>query len=180
MGGQLRRRVTIIPLNKIVDPSIRPQTVQQAQRVKPAGGEVHSALEIVGCQAEVEKAMRYVFGGFLVCDTPETAKQVSFHPNVRVRSVTKDGDLYDPAGTITGGSAPKGGNILAKLQELSTLEKSLQKNQKEFEHARGQLEKMRAAASQYTAIEGELKCKEHECALIEERISRSEHHATET
>ena len=30
----------------------------------------------------------------------------------------QEGDLYDPAGTITGGSAPKGGNTLMKLQEL--------------------------------------------------------------
>merc|ERR1712232_529204 len=159
MGGQLRRRVTIIPLNKIMDPSIPDRVVRQARNVMPAGGDLHLAYEIIGFDHEVQRAMKYVFGGSLVCDTPETAKQVTFHPQVRVRSVTKDGDLYDPSGTITGGSAPKGGNILMKLQELSNLEKSLLKNQKEFEQARGQVEKMRAAASQYTAIEGELKCK---------------------
>ena len=77
-------------------------------------------------------AMKFVFGPYMVCDTPETAKQITFHPNVRVKTVTKDvslrferccmgqeGDLYDPAGTITGGSAPRGGNLLMKLQELS-------------------------------------------------------------
>lgn len=123
--------------------------------------------------------MRYVFGGHLVCDTPETAKQVSFHPNVRVRSVTKDGDVYDPAGTITGGSAPKGGNILAKLQELAQLEQQLQTHQQEYQRARAQLERMRSAATQFNDVERELKCKEHELELIEERINRSEHHAAE-
>ena len=63
--------------------------------------------------------MKFVFGPYMVCDTPETAKQITFHPNVRVKTVTKEGDLYDPAGTITGGSAPRGGNLLMKLQELS-------------------------------------------------------------
>mmetsp|Transcript_50030 Transcript_50030/g.160046 ORF Transcript_50030/g.160046 Transcript_50030/m.160046 type:complete len:1214 (-) Transcript_50030:205-3846(-) len=177
--GQLRRRVTIIPLNKIVDPTIPQHTVKQARRVMPSGGELHCALEIIGFQREVESAMRYVFGGMLVCDTPETAKQVSFHPNVRVKSVTKEGDLYDPAGTITGGSAPKGGNILMKLQELSNLEQQVQKQRQDFEKIRGQLERSRAAASQYESVERDLKCKEHEVALIEERISRSEHHAAE-
>mmetsp|Transcript_26122 Transcript_26122/g.75411 ORF Transcript_26122/g.75411 Transcript_26122/m.75411 type:complete len:1203 (-) Transcript_26122:61-3669(-) len=177
--GQLRRRVTIIPLNKIVDPTIHPQTVRQAKRVMPEGADVHCALEIIGFQKEVESAMKYVFGGYLVCDTPETAKQVSFHPNVRVRSVTKDGDLYDPAGTITGGSAPKGGNILMQLQEVSNLEQQVQQSTRDLEKARAQVEKMKSLASQYGALEHELKCKEHEHALIEERITRSEHHAAE-
>merc|ERR1719150_1296987 len=123
--------------------------------------------------------MKYVFGGFLVCDTPETAKQVTFHPNVRVRSVTKDGDLYDPAGTITGGSAPKGGNILMRLQELAELEKQVQMQQREYEHAKGKLVHHQASAEQYYAVEQELKCKEHEHALIEDRISRSAHYAAE-
>merc|ERR1719210_3267901 len=119
----------------------------------PEGGELHCALEIIGFQGEVESAMKYVFGGFLVCDTPETAKQVSFHPNVRVRSVTKDGDVYDPAGTITGGSAPKGGNILMRLQELAQLEQQVYQQKQEFDKARAQLEKMKSAASQYSSVE---------------------------
>merc|ERR1719210_1510644 len=110
----------------------------------PEGGELHCALEIIGFQGEVESAMKYVFGGFLVCDTPETAKQVSFHPNVRVRSVTKDGDLYDPAGTITGGSAPKGGNILMKLQELAELEQQVKKQQWDYDQVSMQMQQMKA------------------------------------
>jgi len=177
--GQLRRRVTIIPLNKIADPTIAAATVKQARRIMPSGGELHCALEIIGFQKEVENAMRYVFGGHLVCDTSETAKQVSFHPNVRVRSVTKDGDVYDPAGTITGGSAPKGGNILMKLQELAEAEHQVQKHRDAFDKVRSQLERMQSSASDYSGVERELKCKEHEFQLIEERINRSEHHAAE-
>merc|ERR1712087_395348 len=78
-----------------------------------------------------------------------------------------------------GGSAPKGGNILMKLQELSNLEAEMQKQQKQHQQTHSQLERMKAAASQHANLENDLKCKEHECALIEERISRSEHHAAE-
>mmetsp|Transcript_798 Transcript_798/g.2239 ORF Transcript_798/g.2239 Transcript_798/m.2239 type:complete len:1225 (-) Transcript_798:393-4067(-) len=177
-NGQLRRRVTIIPLNKIVDPTVAPGVVRQAKSIA-SGADLHLALEIIGFQKQVESAMKYVFGGYLVCDTPETAKQVTFHPNVRVRSVTKDGDLYDPAGTITGGSAPKGGNILMRLQELAELEKQVEQHQVELSSTRGQMEGMRSSASQYGALEQELKCKQHEFALIEDRISRSASHAAE-
>jgi len=177
--GQLRRRVTIIPLNKIVDPTIKPQIVRQAREIMPEGGETHLALEIIGCDKEVQSAMKYVFGSFLVCDSPETAKKVTFHPNVRVRSVTKDGDLYDPAGMITGGSAPRGGGILLKLQELQQLEGHIEKQQAEYAQATAQLERMRSAASHYNGLDRDFKCKQHELALIQDRIQGSEHHVAE-
>lgn len=38
--------------------------------------------------------------------------------------LSQEGDLYDPAGTVTGGSAPKSGNTLMKLQELLGISES--------------------------------------------------------
>jgi len=177
--GQLRRRVTIIPLNKIADQSIPDNVVREARKVAPSGGEVHSALQIVGYNKEVQTAMKYVFGGHLLCNTPECAKLVTFHPNVRVRTVTKDGDKYDPAGTISGGSAPSGGGILSKLEELSRLEEQVQKQQQEYEQLQKELQKMQTVSGKYDAFEREVKCKEHEYSLIEERINSSEHHVAE-
>eukprot|EP00929_Paragymnodinium_shiwhaense_P006643 TRINITY_DN11047_c0_g1_i1.p1 TRINITY_DN11047_c0_g1~~TRINITY_DN11047_c0_g1_i1.p1 ORF type:complete len:1201 (+),score=447.04 TRINITY_DN11047_c0_g1_i1:84-3686(+) len=178
--GQLRRRVTIIPLNKIVDPTIPQNVVRQARNIVPRGGDCHLAYEIIGCDREVQSAMKYVFGGYIVCDTPETAKQVTFHPNVRVRTVTKEGDLYDPAGTITGGSAPKGGNILMKLQELTDAEQQVYQQRLAYDKMKQQLEASQANWSKFDAMERDLKCKEHELALITERINNSEHHVAET
>jgi len=177
--GQLKRRVTIVPLNKISDPSIRPQIVRQAREIIPQGADLNLALEIIGFDKDVHSAMKYVFGGSLVCDTPETAKKVTFHPNVRVRSVTKEGDVYDPSGTLTGGSAPRSGGILLKLQELAELEKQVYTQQQAYEQSWKQVEKMKSIAAQYNTIERELKCKEHELALIDDRIGHSEHHTTE-
>nr|AGU69477.1 structure maintenance of chromosomes 2 [Crypthecodinium cohnii] len=177
--GQLKRRVTIIPLNKIVDHCIKDGVVRQAKSVMPQGGDLHLAMEIVGFDKDVQSAMKFVFGGFLVCDTPETAKQVTFHPNVRVRSVTKDGDLYDPAGTITGGSAPRGGNLLMRLQELADCEKQVHSQRQEYEQINLEMRKMQAASEKYFSVERDLQCKDHELKLIEERISRSEHFGAE-
>jgi len=98
-------------------------------------------------------------GGFLVCDTPETAKKVTFHPNVKVRSVTNDRDPYDPMRTLSGGSAPKGGGLLVKLQELGQLEQQLAGQQLECAKVQAQLQGMRVAALKYTNIEQDLKCK---------------------
>lgn len=178
--GQLRKRVTIIPLNKIQDYSLPDQVVRQARNVMPQGGEVHTALEIIGFERQVQSAMKFVFGGSLVCDTPETAKKVTFHPNVRVRSVTKEGDVYDPAGTITGGSAPKGNSsVLIRLTELAELEEKVRQQKWELQEAQKKLQKDQEAAQWYQSLQRELDCKEHELKNMEERINHSEHHAAE-
>src|SRR3984957_21167015 len=67
----------------------------------------------------VANAMTYVFGETLICDDAASAKLATFSPQVGgVRSVTLDGDVYDPSGTLSGGSAPSSSGTLVKVQEL--------------------------------------------------------------
>lgn len=43
-----------------------------------------------------------------------------------MKCVTHDGDLFDPSGTLTGGSRATGASVLAKLHALSEAEAHLQ------------------------------------------------------
>lgn len=43
-----------------------------------------------------------------------------------MKCVTYDGDLFDPAGTLTGGSRPTGASVLAKLHMLAEAETQMQ------------------------------------------------------
>merc|ERR550514_1218438 len=74
--GCMRKRVTLIPLNKIDTRITGDAQVQKAKQIVPANeGEVFHALEVVGSSKDVENAMKYVFGNVLVADSPDTAKQ---------------------------------------------------------------------------------------------------------
>lgn len=64
---------------------------------------VHTALSLVGYESELRKAMEYVFGTTLVCDTLDNAKKVAFDKGVSTKTVTLGGDVFDPQGTLTGG-----------------------------------------------------------------------------
>ena len=64
---------------------------------------VHTALSLVGYEADLRKAMEYVFGSTLVCDTLENAKCVAFDKRVMTKTVTLGGDVFDPQGTLSGG-----------------------------------------------------------------------------
>jgi structural maintenance of chromosome 2 len=55
-----------------------------------------------------------------------SAKAVAFHRDVMTKCVTHDGDLFDPSGTLTGGSRSSGASVLAKLHALSEAEAHLQ------------------------------------------------------
>ena len=64
---------------------------------------MHTALSLVGYEHELVRAMEFVFGNAFVCSDMETAKRVTFNESILKKSVTLDGDSFDPAGTLTGG-----------------------------------------------------------------------------
>ena len=65
-NGKLRKRVTIIPLNKIAAFKASALKIGTAQNLAP--GKVDLALSLVGYDEEVVAAMEYVFGSTLVCE----------------------------------------------------------------------------------------------------------------
>lgn len=66
---------------------------------------VHTALSLVGYESDLRKAMEYVFGSTLVCDTLDNAKKVAFDKQVMTKTVTLGGDIFDPQGTLSGGES---------------------------------------------------------------------------
>ena len=51
---------------------------------------------------------------------------MAFHRDVMMKCVTHDGDLFDPSGTLTGGSRATGASVLAKLHQLAEAEADLE------------------------------------------------------
>ena len=132
--GQLQKRITIIPLNKIAKRHLKQEIISQAKSLVNDANDVDVALSLVGYKAEVEAAIKYVFGTTLIVKDNTIAELVTFNPKVRTRSVTLQGDIYDPAGTLTGGSSKKDANIsmLQQLQQLLSIESSLKEKKRLF------------------------------------------------
>ena len=101
-NGQLKRRYTIIPLNKISAHPIQPDVVKRAENVVGKNN-AHTALSLIGYEPQLKAAMEFVFGNAFVCRDMTTAKKVTFDERIMKKSVTLDGDSFDPAGTLTGG-----------------------------------------------------------------------------
>ncbi|KZT64707.1 hypothetical protein DAEQUDRAFT_599662 [Daedalea quercina L-15889] len=139
-----------------------------------APGKVRLAMELVGYPDEVANAMAFVFGNTLICDDAESAKLVTFSREIGgVRSVTLDGDVYDPSGTLSGGSAPSGNGTLIKVQELLEVEGKLGEARGRLQVLEQQEQRDRAGRERWRGLVRELEIKEHEMRLLEEQLSGS-------
>ncbi|PMD23152.1 RecF/RecN/SMC protein [Hyaloscypha hepaticicola] len=167
-NGKLRKRVTIIPLNKIAAFRASAEKIGAAQKIAP--GKVDLALSLIGYDDEVSTAMDYVFGNTLICADAATAKRVTFDPAVRMKSITLEGDSYDPSGTLSGGSSPNSSGVLVTLQKLNELTKELGVQEKALADLQATIAREKKKLDQAKKIKQELDLKSHEIKLTEEQI----------
>ena len=168
-NGKLRKRVTIIPLNKIASFRASAEKIAAAKNIAP--GKVDLALSLIGYDDEIAAAMQYVFGSTLICQDADTAKRVTFDPSVRMKSVTLEGDVYDPSGTLSGGSAPNSSGVLLVMQKLNQVMSELNENERALHHLRDTMAKEKMKMEAARAIKQELDLRIHEIKLTEEQIN---------
>ncbi|NXB94785.1 SMC2 protein, partial [Vidua chalybeata] len=184
--GELKHRYTIIPLNKISARCVQEDIVKLAQSL--AGhANLHLALSLIGYESELQKAMEYVFGTTLVCNNMDNAKKVTFDKRIMTRSVTLDGDVFDPQGTLHGGNcwfysyntnniaAP----ILSKLQEMKDVEIELKKKESELGAVENELASLKTVAERYQQLKQQWEMKSEEAELLHKRLCQSAYHKQE-
>jgi len=175
-NGKLKRRVTIIPLNKISRNCVPQDKIRRAEEIAGReGGKVWLALELVGYDQEVQAAMENVFGTSLVCDRMDLAKVIAFDQRVRTKVVTLDGDSFEPAGTLTGGSRSGLGTLLQSLQQLSDANQELGARRERLRFVDHRLESISTVSRDFGDLRSQLELKEHALVMLEERVGNSQH-----
>ncbi|CUM67537.1 uncharacterized protein PRCAT00005237001 [Priceomyces carsonii] len=169
--GQLRKRVTIIPLDKISAHTISEKSVNYAKKLKP--NKVDLALNMIDFEDELTKAMQYIFGTTFICNDPETAKVVTFDPNIRARSITLEGDVYDPEGNLSGGSRKNNSSILITMQKYNNLSKQIEKLEIELTQVRASLHSFEALGAKTKASRNQLELLKHESELLARKLDNS-------
>ena len=134
---------------------------------------MRTALSLVGYADDVSRAIAYIFGDTLICDDANTAKAVTFSRDVGVRSVTFEGDVYDPTGTLSGGAAPNSSKILVQVQDLITVEHRLRDAQTRLNAITQHEEESRDQRARWKGLGRELEIKRHEMNLLQEQVEGS-------
>ena len=183
--------VTMIPNNKIMSKQIPADKLRLIEDISK--GEARLALDLIKFKEELLPAMRFVFGNIFVCSTSEVASKIAFADNIRVKCVNLDGDIFDPSGTLTGGSSVRGESILKKVVELTAIQNKIanerkgileakndlegrRENQKRLNELASRLDNVRRQASEFDkeSISAKIKEIENEITKTSEIIKKNE------
>ncbi|XP_069818235.1 structural maintenance of chromosomes protein 2 isoform X2 [Dendropsophus ebraccatus] len=173
--GELKRRLTIIPLNKISVRRIGDDTINVAKNLVGADN-VHLALTLVGYESELQKAMEFVFGTTLVCDTLDNAKKVTFDKRVSTKTVTLGGDIFDPQGTLSGGARSQAPSVLSKVQEIKDVQDELRAKEAELQTVEKELASLKNTAERYRQLKQQWEMKSEEADLLQTKLQQSSYH----
>jgi structural maintenance of chromosome 2 len=117
--------------------------------------------------------MSFVFGSAFVCPDPNTAKTVCFNANIKMKTVTLEGDVYNPSGSLEGGSAPANSDVLVKVKRLHDLERHLKTAQSKLAAVEKQWTDLQARQTEKVQLQNQLDLKKHEVAELEARMADS-------
>ncbi|XP_023608995.1 structural maintenance of chromosomes protein 2 [Myotis lucifugus] len=173
--GELKRRYTIIPLNKISATCIAPETLRVAQNLVGPNN-VHVALSLVEYKPELQKAMEFVFGTTFVCDNMDNAKKVAFDKRIMTRTVTRGGEVFDPHGTLSGGARSQAASILTKFQELKDVQDKLRIKENELQALEEELAGLKNTAEKYRKLKQQWEMKTEEADLLQTKLQQSSYH----
>lgn len=147
-------------------------------------GIIGIASDLVKYNKKYEQIILNLLGRTVIVDNMDTAIGVSKQNNYAFRIVTKDGDLINPSGAITGGSiSKKTVNILGRGKEIEKLEKEiknikykiekLQNEKNEFEESiEGILELSNNLEKQLQEIEINYATEKQKVVSIDENIEK--------
>ncbi|XP_056265263.1 structural maintenance of chromosomes protein 2 [Pseudoliparis swirei] len=173
--GELQRRYTIIPLNKISAKTLSDRVVNTAKSLVGENN-VHAALSLVGYESDLRKAMEYVFGSTLVCDTLDNAKKVAFDKQVMTKTVTLGGDIFDPQGTLSGGARSQSASVLSSLQELKEVRDNLSDREAQLQDIERQLASLKGTAEKYRQLKHQYELKVEEEQILQAKVQQSSYH----
>ena len=130
-------------------------------------------MELVGFEEDVRKAMEYTFGNVIICDTSDIAKEIAFDRKIRNRTVTLEGDSFDPSGIMTGGARNAIGSLLSRITDLSVAKDTLSTHLKELHEIEKILTKLDVQNLRVRDIENDLELKKHAFKMCEEKLADS-------
>ena len=166
--GRLKRRVTLIPLNKIRAKITERSKVQIAKQIGPH--KVDLALDLIKYNEDSKKAMEYIFGNRLICEDPETAKNVTFNHQVHTGSVTLDGDYYDPEGRLSGGSRKSGSFTLKKFMEFRELKQKINAFTQKLNQILVLLKQQSMLSNQTQPIQHDMQVTQYQIDVLEKKL----------
>ena len=97
----------------------------------------------------------------------EVARKVTFNPAIRARTVTVEGDVFEPSGIVEGGSRRRGAPVLSLLAKANRVRGELEAKERELDASSRELSEMRKRAEKYRSAKSALELALHNLEVLE-------------
>ena len=97
----------------------------------------------------------------------EVARKVTFNPAIRARTVTVEGDVFEPSGIVEGGSRRRGAPVLSLLSKANRVRGELDAKERELDASSRELSEMRKRAEKYRSAKSALELALHNLEVLE-------------
>ncbi|MBR6350812.1 MAG: chromosome segregation protein SMC [Firmicutes bacterium] len=173
-------RLTFLPVD-----TLRAQRFETDKKIASSAGYLGRASELVSCRGGYENVIDYMLGRVIFVDDLDNAVRMSRINDGGWRFVTKEGEVINAAGAITGGSLKNNtANILTRKAEIDRLAEKLAAAEKSIKAAEKRSEdtgnSIASAEAERASLAAELRRAETELAVIErekERLAEAERDA---
>uniref|UniRef100_A0A8C9GH40 Structural maintenance of chromosomes protein 2-like n=1 Tax=Piliocolobus tephrosceles TaxID=591936 RepID=A0A8C9GH40_9PRIM len=105
------KRVTLLPLDDcIISRDLNERHIQECRTSIGLNSNDNSNvmyfLDIMEYEHKLEKLVKYLFNGTIICSNVELCKKITFNANKRLAfpTITLEGDKFDASGSMSGGS----------------------------------------------------------------------------
>jgi len=181
--GDLKKRVTFVPLNRITSNLIPKGKIEAARRELGDPQAIFLAKDLVNYNAsKYETLMNYVFGSTIICANSTIAQRVAFDEKLGLQAmaITLDGDVYNPAGILSGGDrggVNRGPTLLEIVSQMNQLEENIRQNNS---NNRQELNKLEKDFVQYQNLQQQIDTLTSEIKLFELKLGQNDEHRIET
>ncbi|CAF5037519.1 unnamed protein product, partial [Rotaria sp. Silwood1] len=177
--GDLRKRITFVPLNRITSNLIPKNKIESARRELGDSNSIFLAKDLVNYdRSKYETLMNYVFGSTIICSTSAIAQRVAFDEKLGLNAmaITLDGDIYNPAGILSGGDRSgtnRGPTLLEIVGEMNQLEENIRQYNS---NNRQELTKLERDYVQYQNLQQQIDSLTNEIQLLELKLAQNDEH----
>lgn len=138
-------RATFLPIT-----SLRPSLFNEPG-LRECEGFIGLANELIKYDTRYETVFRWLLGRTAVCEDLDSAVAIAKKFNYRFKTVSLDGQVVNPGGSLTGGSAAKNAGTLSRADDIVKLKNEAERLDKENERLSEELKKAESAKAEVEA-----------------------------
>ncbi|SCP03297.1 structural maintenance of chromosomes protein 2, putative [Plasmodium malariae] len=176
------RRVTLLPLEDcIVSRDLNEKSVEECRKF--VGLDAHDKkeviyfLDIMEYDKKLEKLIKYLFNGTLICSNVDICKKITYNTNRKLSypTITLEGDKFDTSGSMSGGSNKNINLFLVHYEKYENKKKEYYEKENKLKEINEKLAILEKAEERKKKINKDIQIYTNNLSNMENRMETSKY-----